>query len=314
MSKPDPPSLISPEEIRQLLHDDLGLEVDTIVPIRSGAWSSAVGITTRHGDYVMRFSRTDEDFRRDQFVARFAGLNLPIPRVLGIGQIDSNWWCLSERVPGIHLDDLNAADLAATIPSLADMLIAMRSVDASGTLGYGGLDAAGNGRFESFGDQLLEIAKDVLERREDSRYDTLQQHPQALATLERGVETLQHQVQFLSSSRQLIHMDTLNYNLNVQNNRVSGVYDWGCAMWGDAVYDLAWFAFWEPWYPQWQGVHLAESIIDLVGIQGDHADERLACCKLHIGLDHIRYNAFTRNIGSLERVAEATERLLDEIG
>ncbi len=301
-------------EIRAISVTHLGHEPTTIETLRSGAWSHAFGLDTARGQYVLRFSKTDEDFHRDAFATRFSGPHLPIPQVLAIDEWHSGWWCLSEQVQGAHLDDLGAEDLAATIPSLAQMLIAMREVDSSGTHGYGGLDRHGNGRFTSFADQLLEIVKDTQERRGGDWYDTLQQHHHALTTLERGAETLKQRVHVLSNNRQLIHMDTLNYNVNVVGRHISGIYDWGCAMWGDAVYDLAWFAFWEPWYPQWSDVRLAETLIDLVGIHGDHEEERLNCCMLHIGLDHIRYNAFTGNIESLEQVAHASERLLDKIG
>lgn len=270
-------------------------------------------VTTNRGDYVMRFSWRGDDFHRDQFAARFAGPALPIPQVLGIGQVGDTWWCLSTRVAGNHLDDIDATQMSAVIPSLATMLIAMQAVDASGTTGYGGWDEHGNGRFASFADQLLEIARDNPLHGEAGWQIRLRHNTHAAAVLERGIEVLVDQVHYLSNDRHLIHTDMLNFNVNVEGDRISGIYDWGCAMWGDPVYDLAWFAFWEPWYPQWASVNLARTLVDRVGIDGDHPQERLNCCKLHIGIDHIRYNAFTENDESLEQVVSATARLLDEI-
>ena len=52
----------------------------------------------------------------------------------------------------------------------------------------------------------------------------------------------------MRQERHLIHSDLLNYNVLVADGRISAVIDWGCAMYGDFLYDLAWFEFWAPWY------------------------------------------------------------------
>lgn len=261
----------------------------------------------------MRFSQTGDDFRADQLASRFAGPDLPIPAVYGIGQIDDRWWCISQRMPGVHLDDLSATQLEAVLPSLAAMLRAMRDVPATGNHGFGGWDEDGNGRFPSFADQLLDVAIDRPAERGGGWSEGLRARTDAWKTFHTGLTVLESLTSFVPPTRQLIHQDTINFNVTVNGGRISGIFDWGCAMWGDALYDLAWFRFWNPWYPQWKPLHLPDRLEEEVGIEGDHARERMACYLLHIGIGHIRYNAFTENWKSLNEVVDATNSLLRKI-
>lgn len=309
MTRGTPPPPPGEDEIRQVVEHTIGIAPTSTKTLRSGAWSAAIGVTTDSGEFVLRFSRTQDDFRCDLHASRFAGPDLPIPRVYGIGQLEERWWCLSERMPGVHLDDLPPDELEATLPSLARMLIAIRDTDSSATHGFGGWDADGNGRFPSFADQLLDVGVDRPNERGGDWQAFLSEHPYELGIFRDGYAEMERLCAFLPDSRQLIHEDTINYNMTVQNRAISGVFDWGCAMWGDAIYDLAWFKFWQPWYPQWP-TGLVDRLIETVGTKGDHAAERMRCCMLHIGIGHIRYNAFLRDANGMNDVALVTEQLL----
>lgn len=278
--------------------------------LRSGAWSSAFGLDTASGPMVLRFSNTGDDFRADELASEFSGPDLPIPRVYGTGQLDDRFWCLSERMPGIHLDELNADQMNVVIASLAAMLRAMRAVDSSHTTGFGGWDAKGNGTFSTFADQLLDVTVDTPGERGGGWSERLATHTRARQVFDAGVHLMEEYSHFVPDSRQLIHEDTINYNVTVSEGRISGIFDWGCAMWGDALYDLAWFNFWNPWYPQWSSLDLPTRLQEAVGAEGDHVAERMHCYLLHIGVMHIRYNALIENERALDEVATATSDLI----
>lgn len=303
---PPPPSN---KEIADLVQRELGETPVSITTLRPGAWSSATAVSTPSGEYILRLAQTADDFRCDQFAARFASPRLPIPPVQALGQHGQQWFCISSRMPGIHLDELTAEDMAVTLPTLAEMLIAIREVDSSSTHGFGGWDADGNGSFSSFADQLLDVAIDRPEERGGGWSDVLQQHPYEAGTFDRGVALLQKLCSHVPDTRQLIHMDTINFNVVTQDNKISGIFDWGCAMWGDALYDLAWFRFWNPWYPQWAELNIPDYLQQHVGVHGSHAEERMQCYLLHIGVGHIRYSAFIGNQESMTACAKATEKL-----
>ncbi len=300
----------SEDEISELVQQELGDDVIALETLRSGAWSSAVAVSTPSGHYIVRFAATPDDFYCDAHASQYASDDLPIPRFHGIGQLDKRFWCISDRMVGVHLDELSNEQWKQTLPSVARMLIAMREVDTSGTFGYGGWDRNGNGTFASFADQLLDVGNDVPGSRGGGWRPYLDQHEFARRVFDDGLVKLREHCRFLSVERHLIHEDTLNYNVVVHNNRISGVFDWGTAMWGDAIYDLAWFRFWNPWYPQWAELDIPGYLEREVGVNGAHRDERMHCCLLHIGLMHIRYFAFLGNLDDMNDVARETGKLL----
>jgi hygromycin-B 4-O-kinase len=257
----------------------------------------------------MRFSQTGEDFRTDQLASQFAGPALPIPAVYGIGQYGGRWWCISQRMPGVHLDDLSAGELDAAVPSLAAMLRAMRCVPAA-TTGYGGWDTYGNGQFETFADYLLDVADDTPGGRGSGWSVRLATQPRAQQVFDDALSTMREHVRFAPEARQLIHRDTLNYNVTVTGDRITGIFDWGCALWGDALYDLAWIRFCEWWYPQWSVLQLSDRMQAAVGAEGDNVSERLLCYLLHIGLGSISYNAMIENWPVMNDAVDATEVVL----
>jgi hygromycin-B 4-O-kinase len=102
----------------------------------------------------------------------------------------------------------------------------------------------------------------------------------------------------------------LNYNVTVTGDRITGIFDWGCALWGDALYDLAWIRFCEWWYPQWSGLNLSDRMQAAVGTEGDNVSERMLCYLLHIGLGSISYNAMIENWTVMNDAVDATEAVL----
>ena len=113
--------------------------------------------------------------------------------------------------------------------------------------------------------------------------------------------------------RCLIHGDLINRNVLVNESSITGVFDWGCACYGDHLYDLAWFEFWAPWFPSLD-IDLLRSELArrwrAVGYVPHQKDERLMACYLHIGLDHLAYNAHLGDIAALAATAERLQALV----
>src|SRR5213595_2349082 len=49
--------------------------------------------------------------------------------------------------------------------------------------------------------------------------------------------------------RRLIHNDLLHWNVLVSADKISGVIDWQCSLYGDFLYDIALLSYGAPWYP-----------------------------------------------------------------
>ena len=107
------------------------------------------------------------------------------------------------------------------------------------------------------------------------------------------------------NERYLVHSDLLYYNLLVDQDRVTAVLDWGSSLYGDFLWDLAWFTFWQPWYTAWSAVDLRAAALSHyaeIGQETPNFEERLRCYELAIGLDGL---AFARRGEDQHRGARA---------
>jgi hygromycin-B 4-O-kinase len=77
----------------------------------------------------------------------------------------------------------------------------------------------------------------------------------------------------------------------VADGRVSGLIDWGVALYGDSLYDVALLAFWVPWFAALDEKRVLDAARTLPGAE-ERFDERIRAYELRIGLEHIAYNAY----------------------
>jgi hygromycin-B 4-O-kinase len=205
-------------------------------------------------DYVIRFGKYLEDFAKDRLAAGYAGPALPIPRVVEIGEAFGGYYAISERVFGGYIDDVDETQLSALLPSLFAALDTARLADLSGTTGHGGWGADGTAPYPSWRTALLDVANDRPTDRTHGWRERLAASPVGVEPFEEAYKHLVALADRASEERHLIHSDLLHYNVLVEGDRVTGVLDWGCGMYGDFLYDLAWLCFWQPWYPAWQRI------------------------------------------------------------
>lgn len=113
--------------------------------------------------------------------------------------------------------------------------------------------------------------------------------------------------------RCLIDGDLINRNMLVSEASITGAFDWGCACYGDHLYELAWFEI--------LGALVSHLDIDLLrselerrwhalGYVPHQKDERLMACYLHMGLDHLAYNAYLGDIPVLWATAKRMQTLV----
>ena len=113
--------------------------------------------------------------------------------------------------------------------------------------------------------------------------------------------------------RSLVHGDLINRNVLVDDRRLTGVFDWGCSLYGDHLYDLAWFEFWAPWYPKLDIRALRAELERRwrkMGYAPANQDARLTACYLRIGLDHLAYNATLGDWTALDATAARMRALV----
>jgi hygromycin-B 4-O-kinase len=286
-----------------------GRRVSEVSAVGQGAWSQAYGFRCDGAEYIVRFSPLDEDFHKDRIAARYSSPDLPIPAVVEIGATQDGFFAISKRASGEFLDDLCEVGMGKLLPSLFAALDAARRVDLSSSTGYGNWSADGNAPHASWRAALLTIAENPPGDRTHGWRDRLIASPTGSGPFEKAFTRLDALIPVSVEDRHLIHSDLLNFNVLVADSQISAVIDWGCAMYGDFLYDLAWFEFWLPWYPAWRGIDFrseATRHYSSIGLSVPSFEERLTCCLIHIGLAAQVYNAFKERWDALEETARRT--------
>ena len=303
---------------RQFVGDRYGPRASGLRALGAGEWSRAYALVIDGRDRVIRFGAYVEDFRKDEVMAAHSGL-LPVPAVIEIGSVGDGYFAVSERANGEPLDGLDGAGMRAVLPGLLNALDAIAAVDVSAGRGYGIWTARGTAPAATWAQALLAVSQES-ERLAGWRA-ALAASPTGAAHFDSAYARLVELVSGLQVPRQLIHGDLLNRNVFVTvsargddppeppavparavvpperhaGSRISAVFDWGNAMYGDALYDAAWLIYWWPWYPQWQAIDITVALrnhwVRRGGLPAD-LDRRLTACMLHIGLDAIGYCAF----------------------
>ena len=302
------------ERARTFLTRHLGIESSKVALLGAGAWSQCFGFVYEDRDLVIRFGKYVSDFEKDQLAHRYANPDLPIPELLEIGAALDGYYAISTRVYGVPLESVSAAQWLTLVPAVVAALEAMRAVDLSASAGFGGWGADGHAAQPDWRSRLLEVAQDRPDQRGYGWRAALATSAEGQATFDWGLDLLQ-QTADGAVSRSLLHCDLTNRNVFVEGERITGVFDWGCSVYGDHLYDLALFEFWSPWQPQLDVAALRTALErqwEEVGYRPENKASRLKACYLHIGLEHLAYHAQLGNWATLLGITQRMRTLIPE--
>jgi hygromycin-B 4-O-kinase len=297
------------ESVGVFLRSQIGVDTTDVIALVSGGWSNAFAYRDGGRAWVIRFSALEEDFRKDERVVRHASSDLPIPQIVKVGPVGDGFYAISERLSGDVLETIEGPRFRRLLPSLMGTLDAMRLADVSDSTGYGGWGADGVGGYSSWRAMLLDAASDRPSQRTHGWRPKLAASPTGDGPFLEAHGVLTSLAGDLPEARHLIHSDFMNRNVLVEDDRVSAVFDWGCAMYGDFLFDLAWIDFWAPWSPAWKGIDIVEAAIrhfDAIGLDVPQFADRLRACQIYIGLDSQGYQAFKGLWSDLEQTAART--------
>ena len=289
-----------------------GNKFQSCSPLGSGAWSAAFKFSIGDQDLVIRWSKFRESFDRDQYAVRFTQPGLPIPRIIDSGQFDQNYFCISEFVSGQFFESLTSFDLEPILPSLTNVFHKFKYADLSATTGFGDWNAEGKGAYSTWKQCLLDVKNDRPDRIIHGWKTKIESNLPAKEQYDRLCVELEKLVSFCPEKRHLIHSDLLNRNVLVHDQKISAVLDWGSSKFGDYLYDVAWFMFYEPWYPEFKKIKLMQHLIDWVTSNPDSQnwEQRLLCYQLHIGLESVQYNLYLQDWKTVQETLAHTQQLL----
>lgn len=299
---------------QSFLTDTLNIPATAVELIGEGAWSRCFGFRQGNEELAIRFGHYVDDFQKDQLAYRYATPALPIPEVLAIGNAFGGYYAISRRVHGTPLEQASAEQWPTLVPAVVAALEALRLANLTDTTGFGGWDAHGQAGDASWSGRLLTVGQDNPSLRIHGWRQKLATLPEGEAAFVWGFDLLQ-QVVTDDVPRALLHCDLVNRNVLVEGERITGIFDWGCSVYGDHLYELAWFDFWAPWYPHLDITHLRTSLEthwQRIGYAPPNKANRLAACYLHIGLDHLAYNAHLGDWPTLLATAERMRTLVSQ--
>lgn len=305
--------IVNLDEARNFLDNHLKSKSENVELLTGGDWSAAYAYLNAGKEYVIRFAASKEDFEKDQKISSYATPMLCVPSVVEIGKALRGYFAISERNHGVFLDDLDGEQMKNTLPSLLGTLDEIRKIDLSDTSGYGSWEAKGTAIYATWQEYLLSGFEDKPTNRVSGWREKLESSPTGAESFDKVKGSFEKLLSDLPTDRFLIHGDLLYRNVLVQNDKIDVVIDWGNSMYGDFLYDIAWLIYWWPWYPEWKDIDIKREVIShyrKIDLDIPNIDNRLLCYQIHIGLDGIKYSAFTGNKDNLEQNTKQTLKLL----
>ncbi|MBO0702990.1 MAG: aminoglycoside phosphotransferase family protein [Candidatus Dormibacteraeota bacterium] len=290
-----------------------GAGVEMADDLPQGEWSRAYAFRQGGRELVVRFNTDRHAFDVDLLALRFASPALPIPAVLRVGEVEGGYYAISERAFGDFLEDLPPERMEALVPSLLATLDALRTADTSTSTGFGPWDQNGDGDCRDWAEFLLDVDAGTPDAHRATWRDDLLRSDVAARAFREGMRALETLAPRCPNQRSLIHSDLLNRNAFVSGARVSALIDWQCAMYGDHLFELAWFTFWAPWHPGVAAAGLRDRAFAhwrAGGVDLTDFDLRVRCYEIRIGVAHLVYNAWRGDLLNLEATARRTLELL----
>jgi hygromycin-B 4-O-kinase len=298
------PDLVGVEEF---LRSRFGDAVQDVVALTPGAWSSPFAFRLAGRDLVLRFSATDEDFRKDEFAARHRSSRLPIPAVVDIGTAFDGYFAITEQLGGDYLERVGGAQIEALLPSLFVALDEMREADISGTTGFGSWGADAQADHATWREALVAVGIDRPALRTHGWSERITSFPGPHAAFRDAYAAIKVLAEAQSDVRHLVHSDLLNRNVLVRGATITGVLDWGSSLYGDFLFDVAWLWFFAPWSSGWETVDFRNEAAKhyvAIGLDVPRFEERLGACALYIAIDALAYLAWQGWRRELDATAE----------
>lgn len=279
-------------DVQEFLQNRTDKDINGVTPVGNGEWSQAFFYKENDIQKVIRFSDIDDDFMRDQFAYSYSSQKLPIPEIEEIGKASRGYFAISRYVEGEMIDTLGPEKMRMIVPKLMDLFEAMRTTDISKSKGFGAWDRKGNGEKNSWKEYISHITDDSPNMRIHGWKEKLSNKRWENDVFNQAYKELLSTVTFCPEERHIIHSDLLHFNLLMKEGEIVAVIDWGCAKYGDFLYDLAWFIFWQFYYPSMEGIDFkgeARRYFSNIGLDLTNFEERIRCYQLHIGIDSMIY-------------------------
>ncbi|ERJ12168.1 aminoglycoside phosphotransferase family protein [Haloplasma contractile] len=281
--------IMDDKEILQLLRNDFGVSVCNLKRVKSGNIKTVFSFTYERKEYVIRFSKGNNEFETEQFLYKLTHKNDHMARLIKIGTYKNLYYSITERVKGCPLKELNLSKVKTIIPQLIESVTCIHQTDLTPSCGYGWIKD-GNGCFSSFRELIETHFKqeqngfwnDWYTLFEDSFLDY-----DSFMTLYKEMVRLSP---YSDGQRFLTHGDFHFSNIFSDGKMITGIIDWGNVMYGDFILDIAMLHM---LYPSLNFKEAFKNYYNTHQIKVENYDKRFICMSLFKGLDTLRFAAKT---------------------
>jgi aminoglycoside phosphotransferase (APT) family kinase protein len=303
------------EQVTALLEHVHTHVVEDLEPLAGGWWSAAWGYRLNGEELVVRVGRDATWYETDRMAMAFAGPDLPVPEVRGVGVApDGHAYAISVRHHGVFLEDTSVDRAEALAASLTRLLVALYDVPGDDLIIW---HSPGAPRC-SWRQFLMAGLVDDPDKLVHGWSATLASDPK-LAVLASGVvERIQVLSDAIPERRDLVHGDLLHSNVLLSRDarRIEAVFSWKCSVRGDFLFDVAWCTFWAPWHPGIAAIDPLVGVLSTPQVRDDtaalvDAAVRHHLYELQIGFTHLGWNIWSGNQVDLEATAEQLRFILD---
>ena len=257
-------------------------QITAVEYLNKGMFSSAYLLTEGDSKKILRLSNSNIDFLKDKLASQFTSDNLPIPKILSMGQLnEDSFYVISNCCPGQIFNSLSLKQQKMLLPAIFNTLLAIFKTDISRYSNYGPVNIQFDGTFDSWGSYILSIDNPKI----TYNWNEILNKP---FFDQDSYNYYKNLIVFLTPSlpttRYLVHGDFGFDNLLVQESEVTGVIDWGEAKLGDFLYDVAWLDFWS------KDINFSRQFKPLfqsAGLDTTHYEQRIQCYLSKIALDSL---------------------------
>ncbi len=310
--------VVEVDAAREFLGSRFGSDVTDVAELGRGAWSRAFSFRLAERELVIRFGQHRVDYEIDQRALAYATPDLPVPAVIEIGTALDGAYAISERRRGRFLESLTALQWHRLLPAFWLALDAMRAQPERWPDWLLEQPQLADGPGGRWGAQLLAALEDRPDERVSGWKATLAGFRDLDELFRDAKGRFIELLALCPTNGYLIHSDLLNRNVLVADDarHLTAVFDWSCQRRGDFLYDIAWLTFWAPWHPGLAAVDIRAAARDhyrAVDIPVPRFEQRLSCYELHIGLEHLAYNAFTHDAAELHATGRRLRAVMDSL-
>lgn len=247
-------STIPDDVLNQVVIDTTGSPIAEKERILKGEANGVYDVRTQKGgETFVRIERRGPGFLQEKWaIDQCKKIGVPVPEVLGIQQLtladEQLVICIQKKIEGdtlerggINVDEMDRERLRKIINQAGAILAKIHSIP---TQGFDRINERGVGKFKTFKDMMLDREAERDEYAQLAKRIDL--NPQVA---ERAMRVLaKHQDLYEGVKSCLNHGDFGPKHIMVDEDKITGILDWGEAQGNSPVYDIT---KWDYWFGDW---------------------------------------------------------------